>query len=110
MTEDLEAALFVQIVEAALPVPERQARLVPGRRFRSDFCWREERVVLEVHGGEWSGGRHTSGVGLTSDCEKTNLLTLAGWRCYAVTGSMVRDGRALALLQRVFGLDERGEG
>ncbi len=99
---DLEGMLLKQMREAGLPEPERQARLVPKRRFRTDFWWPDQRVALECHGGEWRGGRHGTGQGLTSDAEKQNLITIQGIRCYVVTGGMVRDGRALALLREVF--------
>ena len=34
-------------------------------------------------------------------CDGSNAATLAGYRVYRVTGDMVQDGRALALIEQV---------
>ena len=55
-----------------LPAPEMEVSgLVPGRRFRVDYCWRAARLVLEQNGAIWCGGRggHSSGTGLLRDYE-----------------------------------------
>ena len=41
-----------------------------GRRFRFDRCHMTQRVAVEIMGGTWSGGRHTSPQGYEKDCEK----------------------------------------
>ena len=63
-----------------LPTPERECHLIPERRFRWDFCWREQKVAVELQGGIFSGGRHTRGAGYILDMEKNNLAVLSGWR------------------------------
>jgi len=95
----LEDRLVFQIRAAKLPPPEREAVLIPGRRFRADLCWRDQKLVCEVDGGCFVAGRHSRGMGVTSDCEKHNLLTLAGWRVLRVTNVHVRDGSALRWLE-----------
>ena len=96
----LEDALADQIRLAGLPSPERQAKLVPGRRFAFDLAWPAYRLSCEVQGGEWlPKGAHTSGSGLRRDCQKQALALLQGYRTLTVTGSMVRDGEALALVE-----------
>ena len=96
----LEDSLVAQIVAAGLPQPERQAKLVPGRKFQFDLTWREHRLTCEVQGGEWLPiGAHTSGSGLARDCEKQALVLLQGYRPLTVTGAMVKDGRALAYVE-----------
>lgn len=100
----LEDSLVARIVEAGLPGPERQCRepwAGTGRRFRGDLCWPDRRVVVEVDGGTWSGGRHTTGSGYARDCVKQNLAHLNGWTVYRVEGGMVRDGRALELVEAI---------
>jgi very-short-patch-repair endonuclease len=100
----LEDQLLLQIRAVGLPAPEREVTgLIPGRRFRVDFCWRQNvhRLVVELDGGVWMGkSRHTSGAGFTRDAEKTNLLTLAGWRVLRVTGEQVRSGQALGWIEQ----------
>jgi hypothetical protein len=69
------------------PDPEREIELVPGRRFRCDFVWKESRVIVEVDGGQWAykGGRHNT----DEDRHKINLLTLQGWRVLRYSGTML---------------------
>lgn len=101
---ELEDELEMQIAGAGLPAPVRQCREPwegTGRRFRGDLCWPERRVVVEVDGGTWAGGRHTTGSGYERDADKSNLAQMAGWRVYRVTGKHVRDGRALDLVEAV---------
>jgi hypothetical protein len=83
-----------------LPLPERQAKLIPGRKFAFDFAWAEQRLAVEVQGGIFlPKGAHTSGPGVTRDCEKGALAMLAGYRPLSVTGEHVRSGRALAWIE-----------
>lgn len=85
----------------ALPLEEQA--LIPGRRFRCDFCWPDHRLVVEVQGGVWlPKGGHTGGKAQIDDMEKLNLLTLAGWRILQVTPKQVCDGSLQALLAQVF--------
>lgn len=58
---------------------EQVEGIVPGRKFRLDAGHRDSKVGIELHGGIWSGGRHTSGKGFMGDREKMNLMLLNGW-------------------------------
>ena len=101
----LEDSLVAQIKLAGLPSPERQARIVPGRRFAFDLCWPEYRLTCEVQGGEFlPKSAHTTGTGLRRDCLKQALALLQGYRTLTVTGSMVRDGEALELVESLLRL------
>ena len=97
----MSPAAFVAILEAAgLPVPIREHRFAPPRRWRFDLAWPSLRLALEIEGGVWTGGRHVRGAGFERDAEKYNAATLAGWRVLRVTTGMIRDGRALVLLEQ----------
>lgn len=90
----------MQIAAAGLPEPIRQARIIPGRRFSFDFCWTAQRLTVEVQGGLFlPRGGHTTGMGVSRDCEKSAMALLEGYRPLAVTAAMVRDGRALAWIE-----------
>ena len=81
-------------------MPARQAQIIPGRKFAFDLCWEDYRLTCEVQGGEFlPKGAHTTGAGLRRDCQKQALALLQGYRTLTVTGSMVRDGEALALIE-----------
>jgi very-short-patch-repair endonuclease len=73
---------------------EREAKPVPGRRWRVDFLigkW----LAVEVEGGHWINGRHTRGKGFEGDCEKYNTLSNMGIRVLRVTSTHVKNGMAL---------------
>lgn len=89
-----------QIRLAGLPEPVAEYRFHPSRRFRFDWAWPEHRVALEREGATWTGGRHVSGAGYESDCVKYSEAALLGWVVIRATASMIRDGRALQLLER----------
>lgn len=98
-TSPLEKKLGNQIQLAGLPVPRREFHFAKalGRQFRSDFAWPEPefKLLVEVDGGSWSGGRHTTGKGFQQDCIKLNLATLLGYRVLRFTSKEVRKGTAL---------------
>ncbi len=91
--------LFAQQIRAAgLPEPRREAVLVAGRRWRWDFAFPS--IAIEIQGGIWKRGGHTTGKGITRDCEKACAAALAGYRTLFFTTAMVRNGTAIALLKQ----------
>lgn len=99
---ELEELLAAQMRILGVEEPERQYRFRGAsgkRRWRFDFAWPERRIACEVEGGIWIGGGHTRGSGLTRDVEKHNAATLLGWRVLRATSNMVRDGRAVTLIE-----------
>lgn len=105
----MSANTFAVVVTAAgLPSPIQEYRFAPPRRWRFDLAWPSLRLALEIEGGVWTGGRHVRGKGFERDTEKYNAATLAGWRVLRVTTGMIRDGRALALLEQAFSSNEEG--
>lgn len=96
---ELERMLAWQIKAAKLPLPKEQFRAVPGRRWAWDLAWPECHILLEINGGTWGKGGHSTGTGIERDYEKANAATLLGWHCFSVTTNMVRDGRALNLVR-----------
>lgn len=107
----LEDDMALQIRAAGLPTPEREAMVIPGRRYRSDFAWPAQRVVLEVEGGIFAqrnrGGTsgHSSAAGILRDIEKSNLYTIHGWRLIRAAAPHVRNGEALGWICDALGID-----
>jgi very-short-patch-repair endonuclease len=85
-----------------LPQPQREWRFHVNRRWRFDFAWRERKLAVEVEGGVWSKGRHTTGVGFTKDIEKYNAAAILGWKVLRFTTQQVRSGEAIKTLMDVF--------
>nr|DAU88885.1 MAG TPA: DNA mismatch endonuclease [Caudoviricetes sp.] len=63
----------------------KEFRFHPQRRWRFDYALPEHKIALEVEGGVWTGGRHTSPKGFLGDIEKYNTATLMGWRVFRTT-------------------------
>lgn len=98
----LEAELYRQLTFARLDVGlHLEYRFDKKRLWRFDFAYPDRLIAIEVEGGVWSGGRHTTGKGFTDDCEKYNQAAALGWRVFRFTGAMVKDGRAFALINDV---------
>ena len=78
----------VRMACKALQIPEPVAEYVfaPPRKFRADFSWVEEKIILEVEGGTWIQGRHSRG---EADHEKYNLAASLGYRVFRTTPKKV---------------------
>lgn len=100
--------LDLQVIGAGGPAPVAEFMFARDikRRWRVDYAWLEEKLVVEVEGAVWTQGRHTRGSGYLKDIEKYNELALRGWRLIRVTYEMldIHDGRALAITLRALGL------
>lgn len=79
-TQRVAPDLFCLVCRAELGVEVvREFRFHTIRRWRFDYAVPEHRIALEVEGGVWTGGRHTSPKGFLSDMEKYNAAALMGW-------------------------------
>ncbi len=102
----LEGRLLFYIRINNLPAPVSEYRFHPRRRWRFDMAWPDEMLAVEIEGGVWSGGRHTTGAGFSADCEKYNEAALLGWRLIRVTGDHIENGAAIDWIRRA--LSEQG--
>jgi very-short-patch-repair endonuclease len=96
----LEEHLMFQVMASRIQGPVREFKFHPSRRWRSDFAWPDCKLLVEVEGGHWSGGRHTRGSGFDGDCEKYNEAALLGWRVLRVTSTHIKSGEALDWIRR----------
>lgn len=79
-----------QLLAPTAPLPEREVRLIDGRKFRFDFVWRAANVVVECQGAVYQQGRHSRGAGQESDYEKHNLATALGCKIIYLTSGMLK--------------------
>ena len=110
---ELEAQFLAQVRAAGLPEPERQYQFHETREWKLDFAWPGEArmIAVEIHGGVFSGGRHTRGVGFTNDRQKMNAAQADGWFVFEFTAGMLDANEAIPLLKDLFELlDEVDEG
>ena len=83
---------------------EREFKFHPTRKWRSDFAWPNDNLLVEVDGGQWvQGTGHNSGTGKERDCEKDAEAVILGYRVLRFTTNMVEDGRALRYIERALG-------
>lgn len=94
--------LEAQISALKLPAPSLEFRFHPTRRWRFDFAWPDHKLALEIEGGVYVLGAHTRGAHFEGDCEKYAEALVLGWRVLRVTPRHIKDGRALAWLERAF--------
>ena len=99
---ELEDLLAFQIRAAELPEPEREYRFFPERRFRADFAFVKQRLLIEINGGLYmprSG--HRTAKGVLRDMTKANLAALGGWLYLQFSADQVQDGSALNIIETV---------
>ena len=96
----LEAELALQIKALGLPEPIREYQAIKGRKFRFDFAWLEHRLLVEVNGGTYTKGAHSTGQGIARDYEKANLATLDGWRVLMFDVKSVKSGEAVEVIRQ----------
>ena len=63
----------------------KEYKFHPVRKWRFDYAIPKHKIALEVEGGVWTGGRHTSSTGFLKDMEKYNTATSMGWRVFRTT-------------------------
>lgn len=96
----LETELAMQIYSMVMPLPTREYQAIKGRKFRFDFAWLEHKLLVEVNGGTYTQGAHSTGRGIARDYEKANLAVLQGWRVLTFDGKAVKSGEAVEVIRQ----------
>lgn len=77
----LEESLFAEFRLYGLPLPVRQYKFHPERKWPFDFCWPDRKIAIEVNGGIFMrGGKggHNRGAYMEDVFEKLNCATSFG--------------------------------
>jgi len=74
----------------------------PTRRWKSDFAIPSAKLIVEVEGGFWSGGRHGRGGGAIKDMEKYNAATVMGYALLRFTPQQANNLTALETISNWF--------
>jgi hypothetical protein len=69
------------------PELQREYRFHRVRRWKADY--RIGKVLIELEGGIYTGGRHTRGDGYKKDCIKYNTATALGYTVFRLATGMV---------------------
>jgi very-short-patch-repair endonuclease len=95
----LESLFRVLVATAGLPAPATQVQLADGQHVlgRFDFCWRQERLIVELDGFAFHADRIT----FRRDRELANALGRLGWRLLRFTWEDVvgRPAHVLSVLR-----------
>ena len=95
----LEQLALNQIRAHKLPIPVTEYRFCPQRRWRADFLYLEQKILIEIEGAHWTSGRHTRGSGFDKDCEKYNTAALMGYKVLRVTSTHLKNGQFIEWLK-----------
>lgn len=82
---------------------EQEYKFHPKRKWRADFHLVEKRILIEVEGGIWSGGRHTRGKGYIGDLEKYNAAVVMGYQVLRFSTEQVKSGLAVRQIEQMVG-------
>lgn len=83
---ELERMFLHVCLQAGLPQPEVNVSLQVGsRRFKPDFLWRPQRLILEADSRRF----HDTDVAFVEDRRREQLLQVAGWRVSRCTWEQV---------------------
>jgi len=84
----MEAKLLPLLTEAALPIPQTNAKLrLGGKVYEIDFFWREQKLVVETDGGRF----HDNPVAGGRDSERNHALAKAGYHLPRLGWEDLRD-------------------
>lgn len=76
----LEENFYAAVRNVGMPLPQRQHKFHPTRRFRLDFAWIDCKVAVEINGGTYTDvSRHNFGPAMHSEYDKHNLAVAYGW-------------------------------
>lgn len=102
MTSALEDLFAFQLDAVGLTGYVREFLAIPGRKFRFDFAFvYQHRLLIEINGGTWVKGGHSSGAGIARDYEKGNLAVQHCFRLLQFDGKMVKSGEALRITEQI---------
>lgn len=88
----MEAALVAASIHGWFP----QSHWCEGRKYRADFMFQSERVLVEVIGAAHLAGRKK----LEEDCERYAIAASKGWLVVTVTAKSIRSGKAVEWIDK----------
>lgn len=96
-------AVMIQHLKAHKINFEQEFQFNKDRKWRADFYLVGTKILIEVEGGIWSGGRHTRGKGYLGDMEKYNSATALGYQIYRYSTEQVKSGLAIEQILKLIG-------
>ena len=103
MQRVLHDSLLLPLRALGYPEPEREylfAKAALGRKWRADLAWPRDGILVEIEGGTFSGGRHSTGAGMRGDMAKYNAAAILGYRVLRFDRAMLASGEALTTVRQ----------
>lgn len=82
---------------------EREFKFHPTRKWSADFHLIGRKILVEIEGGLFSGGRHTRGKGYINDMEKYNSATMMGYQVIRFSTKQVTSGKVIQEILKMVG-------
>jgi len=83
---EAEARFLTLCRRAGVAAPEVNRRIeAAGRSFEADFAWPVPRIIVEIDGCGFHGGRSRA----NGDRDRDQLLAIAGWRVHRFTADQL---------------------
>ena len=101
--ESIGESLLAMQLKALKIEFEQEFKFHAKRKWRADFHITGKKLLVEVEGGIWSGGRHTRGKGYLGDMEKYNAATVMGYRVIRFSTEQVKSGLAIEQIEKMVG-------
>lgn len=98
---DYKTDFLNQLHFAQIPAPVQEHVFHPKRKWRLDFAWIDQKVMVEYQGimGAKTAS-HGSMTGQMRDHEKTTEASLLGWTVILINAKTVQNGKALQWVER----------
>lgn len=95
-----ETAFFQILRKNNLPIPVKEFKFHPTRKWRFDYAFTDIKVALELEGGIWIQGRHTRPKGYKNDMEKYTEASILGWRVLRIEPKDLLSNSTIEMLKR----------
>ena len=90
------------ILQSISPDAVAEFKFHDVRRWRADWAIPSAKILIEVDGGVWAGGRHTRGAGFISDQEKHNAAAMLGYFVLRFVPGDIRSGELFKVVRHVY--------
>lgn len=99
-----ELIFFALLKEYDLPIPTKELKFHPSRRWRFDYSWDDVGLAVEQEGGIFTGGRHSRGQGMVNDMEKYNAAAELGWVVLRYTPQQIETQACVHQISKLYDL------
>lgn len=97
----IQETFFLLLDQVDISRPHPEYIFHRERLWRCDYCWIEQKIILEVEGGIFIQGRHSRGAGMKADFTKYNEAAIYGYRILKVIPSELCSFNTINLLRRI---------